>query len=54
MAADDGVDRFIGGEAELKRAGEPSTNEAGSTGDDDFHAVTSVGRRAGIGGADLI
>ena len=54
MAAGHGVDRFIGGEAELKRAGKPSTNEAGSTGDDDFHAVPSDASRPGIGSADLI
>jgi len=35
-------------------AGKPGTNEAGSSGDGDFHALPSGLRRSGIGGADLI
>ncbi len=54
MAANDGVDRFIAGEAELERAGKLGTNQAGSPGDGDFHAPPGDASRSGIGSADLI
>lgn len=61
MVADDGVNRFIGGEAELARPpgmkiARPAAKlgEAGSAGDDDFHAAPGDPGRTGSGSADLI
>jgi hypothetical protein len=48
MTADRGIGRFIDGEAEIERAGQPRT------GDDGIHAASSGVSRHGSGSADLI